>query len=122
MRINRFLLFFLFTVLFKTSLFPSNWTRFRGPNGTGKAMSLIFPNQWEKNAYLWSLELPPPQLFGKTKSLLPVPTKKMVTSIFCALILKMEKYSGKKRFNRFITVIINLIVSHPPHLAWIRTF
>ncbi len=58
MRINRFLLFFLFTVLFKTSLFPSNWTRFRGPNGTGKAMSLIFPNQWEKNAYLWSLELP----------------------------------------------------------------
>ena len=34
------------------------WTRFRGPNGTGITESTDFPAQWDEASYLWKIELP----------------------------------------------------------------
>ena len=34
------------------------WTRFRGPDGTGVAPALAVPNQWTDDDYAWQIELP----------------------------------------------------------------
>ena len=35
-----------------------NWTRFRGPNGTGHAGEVTFASQWSEQDYLWKIALP----------------------------------------------------------------
>lgn len=35
-----------------------NWTRFRGPNGSGVAMGYTFPATWSDEDYLWKVRLP----------------------------------------------------------------
>ena len=35
-----------------------NWTRFRGPNGTGIASDVSFPATWSENDYAWKIKLP----------------------------------------------------------------
>lgn len=35
-----------------------NWTRFRGPNGSGVAPDVTFPVEWSEEAYLWRVDLP----------------------------------------------------------------
>lgn len=35
-----------------------NWTRFRGPNGSGVAADVTFPVEWSEEAYLWHVDLP----------------------------------------------------------------
>ncbi|BBO35554.1 PQQ-binding-like beta-propeller repeat protein [Lacipirellula parvula] len=35
-----------------------NWTRFRGPNGSGVASDVTFPVEWSEEAYLWRVDLP----------------------------------------------------------------
>ncbi len=35
-----------------------NWSRFRGPNGSGLAVEATFPATWTEHDYLWKKELP----------------------------------------------------------------
>ena len=47
-----------------------DWTRFRGPNGTGVVEGVEFPATWQPSDYAWSLDLPGvghscPVIFGK---------------------------------------------------------
>ncbi len=35
-----------------------NWTRFRGPNGSGNAGEVTFPATWNEQDYLWKVALP----------------------------------------------------------------
>ncbi|MCH2113696.1 MAG: PQQ-like beta-propeller repeat protein [Pirellulales bacterium] len=37
---------------------PDNWSRFRGPNGTGQAGDIAFPTTWSESDYLWKVALP----------------------------------------------------------------
>lgn len=36
----------------------SSWPRFRGPNGSGQGVGLAWPEQWNKDAILWKVEVP----------------------------------------------------------------
>lgn len=45
-------------VLSTTSLSGQEWTRFRGPNGTGVSQSDSVPIEWTEDDYLWRAELP----------------------------------------------------------------
>lgn len=38
--------------------FAQEWTRFRGPNGTGESDTTILPARWTENDYNWVAELP----------------------------------------------------------------
>ena len=39
---------------------PANWTRFRGPNGSGVADDKDIPVQWQSQNILWKVPLPGP--------------------------------------------------------------
>jgi hypothetical protein len=38
--------------------YADNWTRFRGPNGSGQAGERQFPHEWKEDDYLWKSALP----------------------------------------------------------------
>ena len=40
------------------SLEAQEWTRFRGPNGSGQSEATTIPTAWEPEGYLWKVELP----------------------------------------------------------------
>lgn len=47
--------------LLATSTSPANaqeWSRFRGPNGSGVAPGVNFPAEWTADDYLWQVDLP----------------------------------------------------------------
>ncbi|MEX2139791.1 MAG: PQQ-binding-like beta-propeller repeat protein [Pirellulales bacterium] len=41
-----------------TPLAAQEWTRFRGPNGTGQSEATTIPTQWTEKDYNWKVELP----------------------------------------------------------------
>lgn len=53
-------LFLLATLLASSTLAeePVLWNRFHGPNGTGIAHHVDFPDSWETSDYAWRVELP----------------------------------------------------------------
>ncbi len=46
------------TPLFAAEVQGENWTRFRGPNGSGIASESVFPATWTEDDYLWKKTLP----------------------------------------------------------------
>lgn len=48
----------LLITLTTASLSAQDWTRFRGPNGSGVVESLSFPATWTDTDYAWQTELP----------------------------------------------------------------
>ena len=51
------LLMVLVSMTFKPTNAQENWTRFRGPNGTGLSDSKTIPTKWTKDDYLWRTKL-----------------------------------------------------------------
>ena len=47
-----------FFALFCTSLHAGDWTRFRGPNGSGISDAASIPAQWTEKDYNWKVKLP----------------------------------------------------------------
>ena len=43
---------------YSVSAAEENWSRFRGPNGSGIAEGVAFPVQWTEQDYLWQRDLP----------------------------------------------------------------
>ncbi|MFL2913655.1 MAG: PQQ-binding-like beta-propeller repeat protein [Opitutales bacterium] len=54
----RFLSLSLFFCPLFHSLFSSDWTRFRGPNGSGRSVGMELPKEWTREDYRWIIELP----------------------------------------------------------------
>lgn len=48
----------LFFAAGSTSVGAENWTRFRGPNGSGVATGVNFPAKWSDQDYRWKITLP----------------------------------------------------------------
>ncbi|HEY4313441.1 MAG TPA: PQQ-binding-like beta-propeller repeat protein [Pirellulales bacterium] len=45
-------------LVFGTGAFSQDWTRFRGPNGTGISAAKSVPTEWTEKDYNWRVELP----------------------------------------------------------------
>ena len=60
MRINPCLLSLAFAFVFVEAAAKENaeWTRFRGPNGTGHGQAKGLPLQWNDKDYAWKVKLP----------------------------------------------------------------
>lgn len=85
---------FLFVSLLIGVFFPSparsqEWTRFRGPNGTGLSDAKTVPFKWEERDYNWKVELPAaghssPVLWGNKIFLTGADNEKTATrTVFC---------------------------------------
>lgn len=48
----------LFLLTLTASAAAQEWTRFRGPNGTGRSDAGAFPAEWTEEDYRWKIELP----------------------------------------------------------------
>ncbi len=46
------------TLVLSTNLPAQDWTRFRGPNGTGVSTSRKIPVEWAEGDYNWKTALP----------------------------------------------------------------
>jgi outer membrane protein assembly factor BamB len=46
------------TLLLATCAVGQEWTRFRGPNGSGQSEATTIPVSWGENEHLWKVELP----------------------------------------------------------------
>lgn len=49
---------FVFIPLLSSSTSAQDWTRFRGPNGTGLSEATTIPTQWTATDYNWKVKLP----------------------------------------------------------------
>lgn len=54
----QFLAVLLTSVFLASSAFSENWTRFRGPNGSGISEEGSFPAHWTESNVAWKVELP----------------------------------------------------------------
>src|SRR5258708_383859 len=78
---------FLFIALFLPALLAADWTRFRGPNGTGHAADKDVPVKWTDDNVLWKTELTgtghssPIVVKGKVFLLSATKTERMITCI-----------------------------------------
>ncbi|MEM7311665.1 MAG: PQQ-binding-like beta-propeller repeat protein [Planctomycetota bacterium] len=45
-------------LLFTSLASAENWPRFRGPNGSGVAENIDFPESWKDNDYAWKVDVP----------------------------------------------------------------
>ena len=50
--------YFALCLLVSLSLSAQEWTRFRGPNGTGISSSTAIPTNWNSDSYKWTINLP----------------------------------------------------------------
>src|SRR5262245_28334087 len=58
-RLSFLLILFTLGVLFQsTNLAAEEWSRFRGPNGTGESEATTIPAKWTENDYNWGGKLP----------------------------------------------------------------
>jgi outer membrane protein assembly factor BamB len=48
----------LFLIAVAAPVSAEEWTRFRGPNGTGISTDASIPSKWSENDYAWKVELP----------------------------------------------------------------
>lgn len=53
-----FCLFLFNSTLFLPNVTAENWTRFRGPNGSGVSSATTVPEKWGDKDYRWTAELP----------------------------------------------------------------
>lgn len=55
---SRFALSLMLLILATASSFAQEWTRFRGPNGSGVSTATAIPIQWTEKDQLWKVKLP----------------------------------------------------------------
>jgi outer membrane protein assembly factor BamB len=55
---QRFVLSVLFVAALQLPVSAQEWTRFRGPNGTGVSDAKTVPTAWSDDDYNWSIDLP----------------------------------------------------------------
>lgn len=75
-------------VVFATQLSAQEWTRFRGPNGTGVARSASVPLKWSEKDYNWKADLPgighsSPVLWGDKIFLLSADPESATRYVLC---------------------------------------
>jgi outer membrane protein assembly factor BamB len=73
---------------FVTPLFAQEWTRFRGPNGTGESEATTIPASWTEKDLNWKIELPgvghsSPVLWGDKIFLLSADPKTATRYVLC---------------------------------------
>ncbi|MBI1368846.1 MAG: PQQ-binding-like beta-propeller repeat protein [Planctomycetes bacterium] len=74
--------------LIAPNAFAQEWTRFRGPNGTGISDAATIPTKWTDADYVWKIELPgeghsSPVLWGKKLFLLCTDKKTATRTLVC---------------------------------------
>jgi outer membrane protein assembly factor BamB len=67
---------------------PQEWTRFRGPNGSGQSEATTIPSAWGENDYLWKTALPgkgnsSPVLWGNRLFLLSADPENGTRFVLC---------------------------------------
>ena len=72
------------------------WTRFRGPNGTGESETTTIPATWGDSDYNWKVELPgtgisSPVLWGNRLFVLSADPKEAIRYVLC-----FDAETGKK--------------------------
>src|SRR5690348_8923833 len=78
----------LAAALVTTSIFGQEWTRFRGPNGTGESETTTIPASWTDKDLNWKVELPgighsSPVLWGDKIFLLSADQKSATRYVLC---------------------------------------
>ena len=92
------------------------WTRFRGPNGSGISATINFPLKWTVNDYNWQIDLPmmgssSPVLWGKRLYLMGDHADNLQRSLLCintdsGRILWRRDYPVKRhRLHRDLSLI-----------------
>ncbi|MEX2187630.1 MAG: PQQ-binding-like beta-propeller repeat protein [Pirellulales bacterium] len=84
------------------SVSAQEWTRFRGPNGTGESDAATVPSKWTDADYNWKIELPgeghsAPVLWGK-KLFITSSDPKTATQVVMCYDAATGKQSWKKDF------------------------
>lgn len=90
----------IFLVLPCSDSSAQEWTRFRGPNGSGISNASNFPVQWTENDYNWQIDLPvqgssSPVLWGRQLFLTGVSVDDGHRSILC-----LDADSGRIQWRR----------------------
>jgi outer membrane protein assembly factor BamB len=95
--------------------FSQEWTRFRGPNGTGLSDATTIPSKWTEADYRWVVELPgeghgSPVLWGKKLFVLCADKQKSQRAVMC-----LDADTGKTLWQRDYPV-------QPHHLHQFNSF
>ena len=85
---TRLLIPILVVVLFTSTLSAQEWTRFRGPNGTGESEATTIPAKWTEKDLNWKIELPgighsSPVLWGEKIFLISADPKTATRHVLC---------------------------------------
>jgi outer membrane protein assembly factor BamB len=93
-------LVFLLTALVVPGLFGQEWTRFRGPNGTGESEAQGLPATWTSADYAWKAALPgighsSPVLWGEKLFLLSAHPEDATRYVLC-----LNAETGKEIWRR----------------------
>src|SRR2546429_9231067 len=78
----------LVTAFFDFSVAGQEWTRFRGPNGTGESETTTIPASWTEKDLNWRIELPgighsSPVLWGDKIFILSADPKEATRYVLC---------------------------------------
>ena len=80
--------FLFFCLILGTTVGAQQWTRFRGPNGTGLGQAKGLPAQWSESDYNWRVQLPgighgSPVLWGDKIFLLSADSETATRYVLC---------------------------------------
>ena len=98
-----------------TSASAQEWTRFRGPNGTGESEATTIPATWTAEDYNWKVALPgvghsSPVLWGNRLFVLSADPKDATRFVLC-----FDADTGKQLWSR-------VFASTPHHLHTMSSF
>ncbi len=91
--------------------FAQDWTRFRGPNGTGVVEGVSFPNTWTEKDYAWQIDLPgigqsSPVVFGDKVFLLSADPQSALRHVL-AIDLKSGEILWRKDYESSVHKLHN---------------
>ena len=94
-------IFVLIVATLCPSVFGQEWTRYRGPNGTGNSTT-VFPGKWTNDDYAWAIDLPgighsSPVIWGEQLFIQSADPEKGTQYILC-LDTNTGKELWKKQF------------------------
>lgn len=83
---------------------PQEWTRFRGPNGTGVSVASGIPDTWTEKDFRWSIPIPgeshsQPVVWGESLFLLTATSDGSERSILC-----LQKKDGRELWKKSYTL------------------